>query len=110
MPQTTLHAERGELAQQVVDTLKSDEEPITTGVNLRDAATTSPETIINGRVFRSSQVFMCARRSNPTAPHHGYTCALRYCSDLPVPLLRHGSFNASATDHNRTPGKRWQGT
>jgi len=57
LPQDTLKAERGELAQQVVETLKSDEEPIATGINLRDAATTSPETIINGRVFRSSQVF-----------------------------------------------------
>lgn len=70
LPQDTLKAERGELAQQVVETLKSDEEPIATGINLRDAATTSPETIINGRVFRSSQVFRCA--------HHGPAMSLPF--------------------------------
>lgn len=57
MPQPTLEAERGELAHQVVETLRTDEEPILTGVNLRDVASTSPETIRAGLVLRSSQVF-----------------------------------------------------
>lgn len=57
MPQPTLAAGRGELAQQVVEALKDDEEPMVTGMNLRDMATTSPETMRNGLAFRSSQVF-----------------------------------------------------
>lgn len=57
MPQPTLAAGRGEVAQQVVEAIKDDLEPMVTGLNLRDVATTSPETIRCGLAFRSSQVF-----------------------------------------------------
>jgi hypothetical protein len=53
----TLAVERGELAQRVTEHINSEEVIIATGLNLRDVAGTSPDTICNGKVFRSSQVF-----------------------------------------------------
>lgn len=53
----SLVVERGELAQRVRDHIQQAETPIATGLNLRDISGTSSETLRQGLVFRSSQVF-----------------------------------------------------